>query len=311
MMTAAVAIFAGFAINIPPKDVVEMFEERLHPYPLTAQHDGHMLYSLFRPATIKPGKKYPLIVWLHGYGKEEFDEKNGQLMHVENILPSLEVAQKAQYFLLVPQCPRDQRGFYRSPPKSDQFGGDGASTPGDATVEIIKNLLNSEPIAEDRVSIVGISGGGIDAFKMTTRNPGIFAAISPLSAGGYNLRDLHKLTNVAVWAFNSSGERRSVNSIAQVIDHIKNLGGHAEATVINANIHGCWCSAFEDYDLLVWLLAQQRGSLLSPLPGRRPWQWHTWVVSIGVLLLTMEAVRREVLRQANCVGPTLSDIDIS
>ena len=64
------------------------------PHPLPAAYAG----------TLQPGKKYPLVVWLHGAGECGSDNIN-QLSHLHHIIPYLVGPKKRDFFLLVPQCP--------------------------------------------------------------------------------------------------------------------------------------------------------------------------------------------------------------
>lgn len=299
MLELLALLASQFAMtSVPPREVLEMFEHRRHPYAATSYHDGHLSYSLFRPQRIVKGKEYPLIVWLHGHGKVELEEEYGHLNNAENILGSKETADRAQFFLLAIQCPQDQQRFYASPQRQQSDAQSTVSTPGDATVEIINELLREEPISKDQITIVGISAGGPAAWEMAVRNPTLFAAIAPLSGGhGTDTGELSSLRDVSVWAFNSSSEPSSVEKVSHSIDGLKSIGGSAELTVIQTNTHFCWCSAFADYELLEWLVAQKRGSWLSPKPGSIPWRWHTWAVAVGAPILVAVAIQRERRRR--------------
>ena len=65
--------------------------------------DGHKLpYRLLKPAMIEDGKKYPLVIFLHGAGERGTDNEK-QLVHG---VPQF-VANREKYpcFLVAPQCP--------------------------------------------------------------------------------------------------------------------------------------------------------------------------------------------------------------
>jgi len=61
-------------------------------------------YLLYSPETLEDGKKYPMILWLHGAGETGSDNKS-QLIHLHHIITSLTGEKKRDFFLLVPQCP--------------------------------------------------------------------------------------------------------------------------------------------------------------------------------------------------------------
>ncbi|MDR1962242.1 MAG: hypothetical protein LBQ50_00490 [Planctomycetaceae bacterium] len=62
-------------------------------------------YRLHVPEIIEPGKKYPIILWLHGAG-EVGDDNKLQLVHLHHIITYLTGEKKREFFLLVPQAPQ-------------------------------------------------------------------------------------------------------------------------------------------------------------------------------------------------------------
>jgi predicted esterase len=64
----------------------------------------NMKYRLHVPENIEAGRKYPMILWLHGAG-ETGDDNKLQLVHLHHIITSLTGEKKRDFFLLVPQQP--------------------------------------------------------------------------------------------------------------------------------------------------------------------------------------------------------------
>ncbi|MDR1486334.1 MAG: hypothetical protein LBT09_16140 [Planctomycetaceae bacterium] len=63
-------------------------------------------FRLHLPEKMEAGKKYPLILWLHGAG-ETGDDNQAQLVHLHHIITYLTGEKKRDFFLLVPQAPND------------------------------------------------------------------------------------------------------------------------------------------------------------------------------------------------------------
>ncbi|MCL2006335.1 MAG: prolyl oligopeptidase family serine peptidase [Planctomycetaceae bacterium] len=83
-------------VNVVP-EMLSLFKEK------TLEIDGKtMKYRLHVPENMESGKKYPLILWLHGIGEVGTDNKL-QLVHLHHILPLLTGERKRDFFLLVPQ----------------------------------------------------------------------------------------------------------------------------------------------------------------------------------------------------------------
>lgn len=282
----AVILFA----MLPAREIIDLFELKQHPYRYTEHNVGQILYRLFRPRHIEQDRTYPLIVWLHGYGAGEFEEIDyGHLRHVQHVFTSIDEAEAFEFYLLAVQCPPDQRGFYVSPtdvPESPNAGT--ARTPGEATVEIIRKLLNEYPIEQNKISVVGISGGGSDCFEMAMRHPEMFAGIAPLgSSGGDNSR-IPSIAEIPVWAFHSeSDSKTSAEGILRTASALQDAGGTADVTLVPGSNHDCWRLAFENYELLNWLLAQDR----------RPISWTPWLLMAGALTVLAGASYRELKRR--------------
>ncbi|MDR0705035.1 MAG: hypothetical protein LBF88_08605, partial [Planctomycetaceae bacterium] len=66
--------------------------------------DTVLKYRLHVPENLEQGKKYPLILWLHGAGEVGEDNKL-QLVHLHHIITYLTGEKKRDFFLLVPQAP--------------------------------------------------------------------------------------------------------------------------------------------------------------------------------------------------------------
>src|SRR4051812_41206518 len=125
--------------------------------------DGKALpYRLLKPEGTEAGKRYPLVLILHGAGERGGDNKK-QLgwfwdARKPRVLGRPEVA-AAKPFVVIPQCPDDkqwvdvpwEKGSYTSPPVSE---------PLKLTLDLTDSLLKELPIDPDRVYVVGMSMGG-------------------------------------------------------------------------------------------------------------------------------------------------------
>ena len=82
-------------------EMLELFKEESIKF-----NDRIMKYRLHVPENLEAGKKYPMVLWLHGAGETGSNNKS-QLIHLHHILPLLTGERKRDFFLLVPQEPND------------------------------------------------------------------------------------------------------------------------------------------------------------------------------------------------------------
>ena len=85
--------------NVVP-EMIPLFKEESIEFGSTTKK-----YRLHVPEKLEPGKKYPLILWLHGAGECGEDNKL-QLVHLHHVITYLTGEKKRDFFLLVPQQSR-------------------------------------------------------------------------------------------------------------------------------------------------------------------------------------------------------------
>lgn len=287
--------------EIPDNEVLRLFDQYYFNVEYAHDRQKAYIYHLFRPRPVNAAKKYPLIVWLHGYGDVEFEEIGiGDLKHTGAIFTSPERGKELSFFFLAVQCPVDQRKFFREISDVADRRDDEAPEPGEVTVKLIDKLIASEPIDADRVTLLGISGAGADALEMGMRYHTLFAGITVLGSPKCDLTEtrIAKLARIPVWAFHSTeDDKLPVQGIQQTISALKGIGAEAELTMIPGNNHNCWAVAFRDYALLDWLLSQKRGSLFARNPGSVRWTPKQWVTHAVLPLLVVAAILTEVRRR--------------
>ncbi|TWT41346.1 carboxylesterase family protein [Botrimarina hoheduenensis] len=271
--------------EVPSGEVLRLFDR--HYYDVQYEHDRtkSYIYHLFKPPKLTAGRKYPLIVWLHGYGDVEFEEiGSGHLKHTGAVFSSVEDADEFNFYFLVVQCPSDQRGFFLEEQP------DGVPQPGDVTAQLIEKLINEKPINAEQVTLIGISGAGADCLEMGMRYPGRFAGMALLGSPEGKLSRLESLLETPIWAFHASEDPKiSSDGILRSLTAIQEAGGDTHLTIIEANYHNCWAVAFRDYNVLEWLLSQKRGDFFAPSPGKPPASFLRRVLiwSAGLLLLAV------------------------
>lgn len=288
--------------EVPSGEVLRLFDQ--HYYDADYEHGKHKsyIYHLFRPRKRSDSEKYPLIVWLHGHGNLEFEEiGSGHLKHTGAIFSSAAQANEFAFYFLAVQCPPDQRGFFYTSGATQ-----GAPEPGEVTAKLIRDLISTEPIDVGRVTAIGISSAGCDCLELGMRYPDMFGGMVLLGAPGCKLTRLANLLEIPIWAFHATEDDQFPSKgIEKTIRDLKEAGGSASLTMIEANFHNCWAVAFRDYALLKWLLSQKRGSAFSLSPGTVAWSWQQWVLQIVLPFLVVLSITNELRRQRKRHGPKI------
>lgn len=246
-----------------PDDFAAMFRELSFRYTGRGYHGRLFRYRLFVPDISDPSKKFPLVIWLHGYDQGG-DDNIDQLLHLD-VFVFQKPWQKARFpfLMLAVQCPSDNRDW----------------TTRDANADDMINVVNAAldktihdfPIDTARISVAGISSGGGGAWALGLRYADRFSALAPMSSVAPDATIAPTFKDIPVWTFVSGGDKNvEPDSARQMADAINAAGGHAALTVTETRGHDSWDTAFRDYDLLEWLLYQQRGKMSDYPPGTIP-----------------------------------------
>lgn len=161
-------------------------------------------YRLFKPDNYQDGRKFPLVLTLHGAGKRGTDNEN-QVYNNALIYSNSRVQSFQPTFVVSPQCPKGESWV-------DVTGwGEGArplreiTDPMAAVVELLDGLLATYPIDPDRQHVAGYSMGGYGTWDIISRFPDRFEAATPMSGGGVPERAA-ELDDVRVWAFHGEDD---------------------------------------------------------------------------------------------------------
>jgi poly(3-hydroxybutyrate) depolymerase/lysophospholipase L1-like esterase len=215
-------------------------------------------YRLLQPANLEPGKKYPLVVFLHGSGERGTDNKV-QIKNGVGAFARAESREKFPCFVFAPQCPKDKKWVEMD------WGGASGKAPADPgpmeplVLAAVDALAQEFAIDPDRIYVSGLSMGGFGAWDLITRHPEKFAAAIPVCGGG----DKDKAAAakpVPVWAFHGLADNVVPPVRTQdMVAGLRAAGGTAALTEYPGVAHDSWTMAYSEPNLLPWLFAQRRG----------------------------------------------------
>lgn len=194
-------------------------------------------YILTAPNDIKEGEKLPLIVFLHGAGERGDDIKRVQIYCVPKLFVGNPSHKGIRAYTLSPQCPHNTTWIdYKK-----------------ELISLIDSVIENNQVDESYVSLCGISMGGFGTWEMAMTYPNRFHKIAPLCGGGMNWRAWALKMPIRVF----HGKLDDVVPISQseaMVNSVKAQGGTVEFVVYDDLSHNCWDRAFEETDLIEWLV---------------------------------------------------------
>jgi len=229
------------------------FEKRTYEY-----GGKKLLYRMLSPEKIEPGKKYPLVVFLHGAG-ERGNNNEAQLKHCARKFAEPAIRKKHSCFVIAPQCPRGRRWVEvnwgeRKPHTTPET----PSEPMGLLLNLLKESMKKLPIDTDRVYASGLSMGGFGAWDLLVRRPNVFAAAIPVCGGADNSK-AKTIAHIPIWVWHG-GADRVVHTVRSqtMVEALKKAGGKPKYTEIPGCGHGSWGPAYKEPTLLDWLFSHRR-----------------------------------------------------
>lgn len=186
--------------------------------------DGRRLdYRLYVPEHMEPGKKYPLVLFMHDMGACSDDvaaplaQGNGAVVWTEK-----EQQEKRPCFVAAPCYPRKAA--------DDEFQ---VTWEADATVELIHELCGKYPVDEGRIYGTGQSMGCMMLCELNLRYPGLFAG-SFLVAGQWDPNRMAAAGTQNLWALVSEKDEKAFPILGACFEEMEKAGekvvrGHISA----------------------------------------------------------------------------------
>ncbi len=207
-------------------------------------------YLLFLPRDYEPksGKRWPLLLFLHGAG-----ERGTNIWKVATHGPPKIVKEHPEFpFILVsPQCP------------------DGKVWSSDSLLALLDEIVREHAVDTGRVYLTGLSMGGYGTWSLGLAHPEKFAAIAPICGGGElitlvlsSFEKGRSLRSLGVWAFHGAKDTVVPLSESQrMVDALKKVGAQeVKLTVYPDAGHDSWTETYNNPQLYEWLLKHDRNA---------------------------------------------------
>lgn len=220
-----------------------------------------LLYRFLTPENPQKGKKYPLVIFLHGSGERGSDNQ-AQLFHGSGQFLNPVNREKYPAYVLFPQCPAGVPGAYM-PGLQTLVPADMPLDPPQAPIvtlllELVDSYIALPNVDPKRVYIMGISMGGIATYDIVARYPEKFAAAIPI-CGSVNPRRLINTKGVAWRIFHGDNDQAvTVEGSREAYKALRNAGLDVEYIEFAGCTHNSWNPAFNYPDFMKWLFRQKK-----------------------------------------------------
>ncbi len=241
-------------------------DKKLFERQLFIQGEDTLPCRILTPIDFKEGKKYPLIIFLHGAGERGNNNEAQLTWGADLFLDSLN-RKNFPAIVVFPQCPQnDKWSDYTKTSKSDSTGYVWSNEPTFSkslrlVSTFIDTLLESKQVDKRRVYIMGLSMGGFGTLELLWRKPTVFAAAMPICGAIDPQKIEFYKPQLPIWIFH--GDKDPVISVSnsRLLYNTLSIKNSKAKYSEYANVgHDSWKNAFAEPDFLPWLFNQKLAS---------------------------------------------------
>jgi len=203
--------------------------------------NGERKYTVYVPEGYDGSKAFPVILFLHGAGERGED----------GIVPAQVGIGPA-----ILNRPGGVPALVLFPQARQTWGAGSADIA--AAVKALDDVMTSYKVDSRRVILTGLSMGGRGSWELAAAHPERFAAVVPICGPG-RLEGAAKLKTLPVWSFCGDADRdQTVLNMRTMVETLQREGAAARLTEYRGVGHNSWDRAYNDHELIDWMLAQHK-----------------------------------------------------
>ena len=222
-------------------------------------------YRLYVPEDYDSKKKYPVLLFLHGYGERGSDNEAQLNIGMMTNFFTKGYYKKFPAILIAAQCPGDTQwavqGYNGSYKISD--------TPGKPTfneaIQLCKRAVDKTiedySVDTNRLYVTGLSMGGYGTWNIITHYPDYFAGAIPICGGG-DPSKASRLVNTPIWCFHGSSDPTvPCSGSGDMYKAITAAGGALIDYTVWVGVGHAWQPAYVREDVWAWLFRQNKANI--------------------------------------------------
>ena len=222
-----------------------------------------LCYRIQYPLGYDAGKKYPLVLMMHGAGERGSDNE-AELVWGGSLFADSAVRMKFPAIVVFPQCGTDDfwANLSFAPTDSIKFHMRSDSAPKKAmglVMHLLDELAGSGHVDTKRIYVGGLSMGGMGTFELLWRKPGFFAAAFPICGAGDPAQVGLYARKFPIWVFHGGADPVvPVANSRLMVGALKKAKAKVTYTEYPGVGHDSWKNAFAEPGLLPWVFEQHR-----------------------------------------------------
>lgn len=186
-----------------------------------------------------PGRRWPLVLFLHGAGERGSDV---ELAAVHGPPKLADAGHEFPFVLVTPQCAESSQWVAELSTLS----------------VLVDEVVAAHHIDPTRISVTGLSMGGFGTWSLAVRYPDRFSSIAPI-CGGLWMQSAAPISTLPVWAFHGDADDVvPVSATEQIVTELRGLDADVRFTRYPGVGHDSWTETYDNPEFYDWLLSHRR-----------------------------------------------------
>lgn len=213
------------------------------PKTYTESRYGKLEFGFFVPENLNTNKLYPLVVYLHGFGNNEYVYLDWYRKDIQAKNPC---------FVFTPRTPTTWADWSGWNEKT-------LSAPMTAAIHVLDSLCKVYPVDTKRLYVYGISMGGEGVFDLLHKLPGKFAAAMSVCGGG-QASWAENISKTPLWMFHGSDDNINPPDLTErVYNRLVEIGAtKMRYTNYPGYGHDIWNKAAEEPSWFDWMFSHSK-----------------------------------------------------
>ncbi len=197
---------------------------------------------------LRPGERFPLLVFLHGSGEKGNGTTELSRVLVHGPPKLIKNGRDLPFIVISPQLPSSQGGW-----------------PASLVDELINKAIADFHVDTTRMYVTGLSLGGYGTWAYAVSKPGRLAAVVPIAGGGSSGQAC-TMKNVPTWAFH--GDADGTVNVSGSVNMVNAINACTPAPAVAARLtiypgvgHDSWTRTYDGsagHDIYTWMLQYHR-----------------------------------------------------
>lgn len=214
-------------------------------------------YRLHAPATPAAGRKYPLVILLHGAGERGSDNRAQLKWGADDIVKWFQ-AKGEEFYFVAGQVPEGQKWVNVDWGASDHAHPPRPSDSMARLIEVVEDLFKTGAVDRSRVYVTGVSMGGYGTWDLLCRKPEWFAAAMPICGGG-DARQVWRIREIPIWVFHGDADGAvPVYRSRKMVSALWAIDGKVRYREYYGCGHNVWTATYADAQVMDWFFANRK-----------------------------------------------------